>query len=100
MKWHQLSFFFLFSSLLEWTVKSRVEITGKSTSSCLDQIMLRGKYVTRMQLRTHVIYLVEGDLYKVITLTVSDPLGCAISCHGAGCHGCRIGATQQACSTL
>lgn len=34
----------------------------------------------------------EGDLYKVIALTVSDPLGCAISCHGAGCHGCGIGA--------
>lgn len=34
----------------------------------------------------------EGDLYKVITLTDSDPLGCAIYRHGAGCHGCRIGA--------
>lgn len=34
----------------------------------------------------------EGDIYKVITLTDSDPLGCAIYRHGAGCHGCRIGA--------
>lgn len=34
----------------------------------------------------------EGDLDKVITLADSDPLGCAIYRHGAGCHGCGIGA--------
>lgn len=38
------------------------------------------------------VFCLEGDLYKVIALTDSDPLGCAIYRGGVGCHGCQKGA--------
>lgn len=42
----------------------------------------------------------EGDPCKVITLPGSDPLGCVIYRHGAGCHGCRIGANCHSTGLL
>lgn len=42
----------------------------------------------------------EGDPCKVITLPGYDPLGCVIYRHGAGCHGCRIGANCHSTGLL